>query len=342
MKIAKIAGLLLMTAALAACAAVTKTDTVSKPSEVKSGFMGLSSADDVVIDNAKAFAGVNKVIIGNFTVAFLEEKRGSNKAGGGYGGKASATMTLKGLTPELMQQITDAAYADFVSKLQAKGYTVADRGQLLNYPDFAKTESQPSPLKEESSFFGASTDTTFVTPSGFGPIRFFMGEFGKGLGLSAMGNNPFTAANKFAGETKIPVISATYTIDFANTGGHGGRFSMSASLQVGQGISVAPGSGVSLVGGWQGGTFSANPNGSAKLGQAVGSDAEFGTVTNTTSGAAVGAEVALNVVTALMGAGTNQNRSFEITADPAKYASGAKAVLSETNSALIGQMAASR
>jgi len=332
-----------MAGTLAACAAVTATDSASKPAAAKGGFMGLSTTSDIVVDNEKAFNGVNQVIIGSFKVAFLESKKASNKAGGGLmgsgmGGKASANMELKGLDMATMQLITDQAYQDFQNKLKSAGYTIADRSQLLAYPAFASTTSTPAPFKEESSFFGASADTTYMTPTGFGPLHFFLGEYGKtgGFGLS----NPYMAATKFAGEKGIPVISAAYTVDFANTGGHGNKWSMSASMQVSQGLSVAPGGGVMMVGGQMGGTFGANPNGSVKLGQAVASDVEFGTVETTTSDAAVAGEVALNVVTAVLGGGTNQSRSFAVTADPSRYKDVAFSVLSQANGQLVSKMAA--
>lgn len=335
--------LMAMAGTLSACAAVTKTDTASKPAAATSGFMGLSTTSDIVVDNEKAFAGKNQVIIGSFKVAFVENKKASNKAGGGLmgsgmGGKAKANMELKGLDMATMQMLTDQAYKDFEAKLNASGYTIADRTPLLSDAGFAKSDSKPSPFKEEASFFGVASDTTYMTPTGFGPIHFFMGEYGKTGGFAAM-NNPLMAANKFAGEKGTPVISVAYLVDFANTGGHGNKWSMSASMQVSQGISVTAGSGITWLGGWQGGTFSANPNGSVKLGQAVGSDQEFGTVETTTTGAEVAGEVALNVVTAVLGGGTNQTRDFAVTTEPGKYAAVAGPVLSQTNSALVSKMA---
>lgn len=328
---------------LSACAAVTASDSASKPAAAKSGIFGMSTTSDVVVDNEKAFSGMNQVVIGSFKVAFVENKKASNKAGGGLmgngmGGRAKANMELKGLDMATMQFITDQAYKDFEAKLASAGYTVADRAQLLTYGGYANASAKPSPFKEEASFFGVSSDTTYMTPTGFGPVQFFQGEYGKNDGMG-FNSGAYAIANKFAGEKGIPVISVAYLVDFANTGGHGGAWSMSASMQVSQGISVAPGSGIMKVGGWQGGTFSANPNGSVKLGQAVGSDVPFGTVETTTSGAEVAAETALNVVTAVLGGGTNQTRDFAITADPAKYQQIASTVLMQANTNVIGKMA---
>lgn len=331
--------LLTATLLLAACA-VKSTNEVTKPNEASSGFMGMNKTAQVVVDNDKAFAGKNQVVIGSFKVAFLEGKKDSAKAGSGMGGKATAKTNLTGLTPAVMQAVTDAAYADFVTKLQASGFTVADRSALLADPTFASTQASPSPFKEEASFFGSKSDVTYVAPTGMNDIRFFMGEAGKGLGLSAIGNNPYMAAVKYAKASGIPVISVIYTVDYANASGTVSRLALTSNMEVGQGISAVAGSGITWVGGEGGGTFGHNPNATVKLGQAVYSTEPFGEVITTTTGAGVAAEVALNVFTSVLGGGSNQTREFEIRADPARYQTVATGVLGQANGQLIGKMAA--
>jgi hypothetical protein len=322
--------------ALGACS-VTSTNQAVAPQE-STGVFGIKSAD-YAVETEKAFKGVNRVVIGSFKVGFLEEKRESRKAGGGlfgggFGGKSSAHVTLSGLTPELMQAITDAAYADFLKQLQAQGYTVEDRAQLLASADFAKANKQPSPLRQESSFFGSDNTLTYVAPKEIENLYFFMAETPEtgGFGFS----NPSVAAMGFADKNKLPVLSVTYLLDFVGSTGHGGAFTSTSSLEIGQSMHVPSGYGITLIGG-QAGSFSTN-NGSVKLGQPVHTTATFGEIEQETGEGMVAAETALNVVSALAGAGTNQHRQFAIKANPDQYQNAATGVLKDANKRLIDKM----
>lgn len=322
--------------ALMSACAVQGTDAGTRPEEASGGLFGLSKADDLQVDTAAAFKDKKEVVIGGFHVAFLEEKKASNKAGGGllgsgFGGKSSANMELKGVETAQFQAITETAYADFVARLKAAGYTVADRSVLANHDDFKGVSSEPSPIEEESNLLGMGVTQTVVAPASIGKI------YDGGFGFS----NPQVGAIGFADKTGTPVIFVTYTVDFANkAGGHGGYWSNTSSLEVGQGISLPPGGGLTFVGG-QAGTFS-SANGSIKLGQPVSSDETFGEVLNTNSEGYVAAEAAVNVIGLLGGVGSNQSRSFDVKADPAKYQAVASKVLADANGKLVGKMVSLR
>lgn len=334
MKMIKSLSVMMLAATLAACA-VTGSQEVVKPKAQKSGFMGLSTTANVTVDGPKAFTGQNKVVIGSFHVAFIDSKKEAEKAGTGFGGRSSAKLELQGVTPEVRQAITDAAYADLLAQLQAAGYEVADRSVLLNSPEFSKTKKENSPFVKEASFFGSANNMNYVAPRAIGDVRFFNGENGLsgGLGFS----NPAAGASMFADKNKLPVIAVAYTIDFAAKDGSGGRWASTSSLEVGQALTVIPGSGINFIGG-QGGTFS-TAIGSLKLGQPITSPDKYGEVVMTTSGAMKSLEVATNVLGVMMGAGTNQSRDFVIKADPAKYRDGSIAILKQANSDLLGKMA---
>lgn len=327
--------LLAATTMLAACA-VQGTSSGTAPEEASGGLFGMSKAEDLTVDTAAAFKDKKEVVIGSFQIAFLEEKKASNKAGGGlfgsgFGGKSSANMTLVGLDTPRFQAITEAAYADFVQKLQAAGYTVVDRSTLAAHEDFKNVSSEVSPREEEGDLFGFGVTQKVVAPKAIGKL------YAGGFGFS----NPQVGAIGFADKTGTPVLFVNYTIDFANkSGGHGGYWSNSSSLEVGQGLSVPPGGGISFVGG-QAGTFS-SANGSIKLGQPVFSTDTFGEVVNTNSEGYVAAETAVNVIGVLGGVGSNQSRSFEVKADPAKYTKVATKVLTDANAMLVHKMQALR
>lgn len=339
-KIALLAALLLTTSS---CAGVSASNGSVDPAKQTSGFMGLTETNDVEVKTPKAFAGKNQVIIGNFKVAFTTFTKAKQVAKGGIlsgntsWGKASAHTTLTGVSDSDMQAITDKAYADFVSTLQENGYTVVDRNQLESAKHYEKITQKSNPEKKEGSFFSGATDKlTIVSPKGL-PFYYYPGEAGESGGFAF--SSPGAVYAIFADESKIPVLSVYYTVDFANAGGYGGYRNW-ASLEVGQGMSIRPGSGVQFIGG-QAGTFS-SAIGSATLGQAVFADDKFGTMADTTSDATKAGMVAANVLSVALGQGTNQYREYEVKANPADYQKLADKLLDEANGKLVKAMASNR
>lgn len=292
---------------------------------------GLSKESDVKVDNEKAFKDAEKVVVGSFKLGFFTEKKASSKAGRGFGGRSSANVDLIGINDSLRQEITNAAYNDFLSQLKAKGYKVVDRKDLLADKDFKDAKTYDFPYDDG--------DIKYFSPASIGnKSYFFMGEsmdFTGGFGFG----NPIMASVNYADKSGVKVISALYVIDFVNAEGSGNSsWASTSALSVGQGISVTNGSKLVLVGGMGGGTFGPNPNGNITLGQPIYSMKEFGTIKSTSSDAYKAAETALNIATALMGAGTNQTRSFEITANPSKFKAATLEAVKDANSAIFGKM----
>ena len=321
---------------ITACS-VSSTNEVVKPVEQASGPFGMFTHDAVNVEGEKAFVGVKKVVIGSFKIGFITTKKERAKAGSGVGGNSTAMMELHGITPTVMQTITDKAYQDLLAQLQAAGYEVADRAQL-NSSEFGKSASKASPFTEEASFFGSDNTVTYVAPESIDKLYFFMGETDQKNGFNF--NTPDMAASGFADKNKLPVMSVMYNLDFSSNKSETGAFASFSAVEVGQALSVAPGSGFTLIGG-QGGTFSTT-NGSVRLGQAIASPNPFGEITNTSSDGLVVLETTVNAASALLGGGTNQSRDFSVTADPAKYSSGAENILKKTNADLIRSMQAAK
>lgn len=317
---------------IAACS-VTSTKDVVKPPAEASGPFGMFTHDPVNVEGGKAFTGVKKVVIGSFKVGFITTKKEKEKAGSGSGGNSSALVELHGITPEVMQSITEKAYQDLISQLQASGYEVADRAQLTS-SEFAKSDNEVSPFTEEASFFGSDDTVTYVAPKSIGKLYFFGGETARKNGFGF--NMPDIAASGFAEKNKLPVISVMYNVDFISKSGSGGSFASFSALEVGQALTVKPGSGITLIGG-QGGTFSTT-NGSVRLGQPVASPVAFGEIMQTSSGGMIALETTVNAASALLGGGTNQSREFQVTADPQKYSTGTENILKQTNTDLIRSM----
>ena len=325
---------------VAGCAVTSKAGGTA--ARTQKGFLGTKKAElDVTTD--KAFAGVQQVVIGSFKVGFTDTKKSSAKAGGGFMssgmGHASAKMELTGVSDELRQQITDAAYADFVAALEQAGYQVVDRAQLLSHEAFAKTKSFPSPHKINNSPFAIGHEITYFAPSSFPALHLFASD-GAGLGGGIGSSNPSAGAIDFASKTGIKVLSVNYITDFANADAHGGGFAMHASVAVGQGLSIRPGSGVELLGG-QGGTFS-KANGMIHLGQPVYSTEQFAEVLGTTSAVNKSLQAAVNVTSVLLGGGSSTSRSFEVRANPEQFQAITTDLLQKSNKKIVDKMASLR
>lgn len=312
--------------ALAGCSGISASSGAKAP-EKNTGFLG-STKSDLEIDTAKAFAGKKDVVIGAFRVGFVTYNKVSHSTGSSLlaaahtAGRASAKSTLMGVDAATMQKITDAAYADFVSKLKANGYNVIDRSKLAALPEFKKMSTEKAPYETDEN----GMDLTYFTPAGM-PMK------GSGFGFS----HPMTAMAASAEKLGVPVLDVDYKLNFAN--GSGAGWSV-ATVEVGQGISIPPGSGVTLYGG-QMGTFSNNV-GSVKLGQPVYSTQAFATIEDTTTNADIALQTATNVVGHLLGSGGSAAKAFNFHADPVKYTGVSKKVLSDANAKLIGGMKANR
>ena len=90
-------------------------------------FMGVSSAQELIVENKKHLKNLGNVKIAEFTVSFTtaEAKSASTISRNNFNGAKSALRVLTtGLTKELMQRITDEAYADFVQQLEDRGFSV--------------------------------------------------------------------------------------------------------------------------------------------------------------------------------------------------------------------------
>lgn len=312
---------------------VTATNEGTAPGK-STGFLGIKQSD-LKISTPKAFAGVQKIAIGSFKVGFIEEGKSSAKAGRGFGGRASAKLKLTGISEQVKQQITDAAYAGFIDQLKAQGYGVVEYAEMLTNPDYAKSKVIEAPFQTDNSPYALGQEITYRVPSGFDGIRFYqidaMGLKG-GIGF----NSPVMAAVSYAEKTGTKVVSVNYIVDFANADGRGGSFRSTASVSVGQGLSIKPGCGVELIGG-QGGTFSKN-NGNIVLGQPTFTSEPFAEVIENTSTANKSIQYAANAISLLGGMGSNISRQYEVRADPEKYKTLVNGLLDQTSSQLVSQM----
>lgn len=181
-------------------------------------------AEAVKVQSKGAFKGASRVAIAAFNVRFILESTDQTKKTGGiigaFGGTTKAKSRLLGVTPAMMQQITDAAYADFIAQMAAKGITVVPPTGLFGDPNFAKVKTRPGPTEisielEKSSKGRANFYKPTALPAQMILASDFAGSGLGSLGLSmAGGQNEYWLAN-YAKTAAIPVVDVTYLIDFS-------------------------------------------------------------------------------------------------------------------------------
>lgn len=314
--------------------------------EQQTGVFG-QEKDKVSVTTAEAFKGKKNVVIGSFKVGFISYKRASETAGGGmFSSSAAAKTTVKsnlvGVPESTMQAITDTAYKDFVAQLKANGYNVLDRSVLTSLESYKKATSAASPTKYDDITLAQKSDVLYFAPTGQ-ELFFMVGEKTGGFGALSSGigfSNPGMAFQVAADTDKLAIVTANYVVNFVNTEGYGGSHRTTSSVTLDPGLSIVPGSTVSIIGGYDG-TFSKNI-GAITLGQPVYSMEEFGSIEETTSAAESAAGTFSMVVGGLAGIGSTNSGTYAVTANPTAYQSVTDGLLKDANTELVAAMVANR
>lgn len=299
------------------------------------------------VKNAEAARGTSRVAVGAFNVGFIFESVDQTKASGGligaFGGATKAKSMLVGVSPAMMQQIANEAYADFKRTMAARGIMVMPANSFTTHASFAKAKPSASPINVGVTLEkGSKGQATYYKPAELPVQMMIAGDF-QGSGLSSMGlamasgHNAF-AMGEYAKATGIPVINVTYLIDFSQQK-RPGAFSF-AGIQVNSGISVAADySKLTLIA----------PTGKhavLTVNQPVAVEGDFIDKVDKTGGTNKALQTAANVaggVAAAFGVGGlafGKSRTFAFTAKPGNYEQGAVKAVSLANERLVGQLAA--
>lgn len=180
----------------------------------------------------------DKVIVGGFRVAFIlsnvataSEDNGLLNLGNSAGSATGITTVhqdrtvkkeklLNNIDESVMQAIADAAYADFMAKLQASGVQVLPSSTLINSPHFANVDITPNPYKKDSGWFRPN-DIHVYSPTAL-PLWF--GHFDSGFGnVGALALGPWKSMNKVANENDAMIIIPQFVINFASMESSGRR-----------------------------------------------------------------------------------------------------------------------
>jgi hypothetical protein len=303
-------------------------------------------SEPIKVTSAKNLTGTQRVVIGQFAIGFIIERKDSSKAGGGlmgngFGGRSTVRSTLAGYTPEDLQQITNTAYDDFAAKLTAAGFEVADRAALAAVPAIAREAGEAAP-REFTTVTGRDdkAKVMVVGASQTSPLRIMPGDVMVG-GFGAIGMNMAAgrvqgAQSTFAKETGTRVINVIYYIDFATSEEYGGWFRSSSAVKVNGSLALIPDySKVTVVG-------ADYKTGMLTLKDPVAVGGDFFEKEDTMSGTEKATNRVANVIGFLGGVGTNSSKKFSFTARPGAYVSGVGQATGEANSAMAQKLAALR
>lgn len=207
-----------------------------------------SARDDapLKISSAQAARGTQQVVIGAFNVGFLFESIDRTRAAGGmigaFGGPSRAKSVLQGVTPAMMQAITDAAYADFTGQLAARGFTVIDSAAMFAGDAFARAKPIAAPLDANVALEKKSNGkTSFYKPTALSRLVMLPGDVTpsgmSGIGLSMQFASMQSNMAQYARSTGHAVLDIVYLIDFSDAR-RPGAFSF-GGVKVTSGMSVA-------------------------------------------------------------------------------------------------------
>ncbi len=302
--------------------------------------------DPVKVTSPKNVKGTQKVVVGQFTVGFLIERKDSTKAGGGltgsgFGGRSTVRSTLAGYSPDDLQNIADAAHADLVAKLTAAGFEVVDRAALAAHPAYAKAKGEPG-TKEMTTRTGRddNANVLFVTSSETAPLKLLAGDVVasgfSAMGLTMSGMQVVNGATAYAKDSGVNVVNAIYYVDFADSDEYGGWFRSSSAVSVKGSLALLPDQTKLTV-------IGANyKSATLALADPVAVGGDFFDKRDSMSGGEKTSNAIGNAIGLLGGVGTNSSKKFTFTARPGAYVPGAKQAVFDANDVLVGRLASLR
>ncbi|MCB0497572.1 MAG: hypothetical protein KDC79_15620 [Cyclobacteriaceae bacterium] len=138
--------------------------------------------EELTVTNKKFFKDLESVKLAEFAVSFTtsEAKSASTQSRTNFNGAKSALKVMTtGLTEELMQKITNDAYADFVEKLESKGLSVTKYNTKKNIKESMQQYVKPSEnFKVDVDYYQAySSISTITVSAGGGPFLKFNDQY---------------------------------------------------------------------------------------------------------------------------------------------------------------------
>lgn len=309
--------------------------------------------DPIKVDGPRNIQGVQSVVVGSFAVAFVLEKNDEAFAGSRTNRAGIITRAkLANVDPAVFQAITDAAYADFQTRMTAAGFALADRGAMLADKRFANA-SFAAPGAVGNLRFGkdSTAKAAYYTPSAFGAQGMLSSDVGNGEigggggGLMALGGMMRSMRGAGAANTRImyaamnhqPIVNVVYVVDFAGAERYGGRYAVQASVNVRANLAVVEGlSTLSL-------TNAKGQAGTLTVVEPIAVGGDFGTLADTTSGGTRAGNILGQGIAAAFGNGnSNHYNNVTFTAVSEQYREGAVQATVAANTRLVDRLATLR
>jgi len=161
------------------------------------------------------------------TKASARSLSGFDRSRGGI--STSLTVSLGGVSEQVMQEITDRAYKDYLARLETGGFELVDFSEIQQTEGYQKIKFVPD------GYSKSANGTTYVvfTPTGM-PLFWDFGNVIGNAGFST--GQPF---NKISSETVSTVVLPTLVVNFAEMSSSGRSFaSTSASVGAEMGITL--------------------------------------------------------------------------------------------------------
>lgn len=288
----------------------------------------------VKIASPKAFKALQTILIGNFHLAFINEKTDRAFAGRGnkYGGSSEAKTNLAGVSDAEFQAITDAAYADFTAKLEAAGYQIADRANYVAAPAMAKLQHVASGARG-TVVLGKNSKAKayYFAPTAFGPAPIITNDIGGGTfsGFGQMASASARGTYVFA--NKQPVLDVKYVVDYAGSKHYGGAFAISSSIKIKAQLAIVDAISQATL-------TSTSGYGSMIFQQPIAVEGDFGDLADSTTTGQKIDQALGNIVGLLGGIGTSSRKHFTFTAVPELYRDGSINAAGRANTLVVSQM----
>jgi hypothetical protein len=294
---------------------------------------GAGEKDAVVkVTRGNDLKGKSMLALGAFRVAFVTQDAAAAVSRGIFGGSAAKiSAELTGVDRALMQKISDEVYADFLRQAAARGYTVIESSSLL------KTSAAYAALTPAENFSTGRLGT-FVIPTGQRSVTMpsdararedkGTGGFAARLNMLSDQTAKSPAYDAFpvaAEQAGAPILAVTIAVNFANfkasssLGGSKATLAVGATIDGRNKLELVPSTGILA---WDKGT-----------GTCAACQSQFGLEGQIYSDESIGTYDS---------AGTQNNLTGTVTADPAAFEKNVLAVATQAIERLLGAVAAER
>lgn len=176
------------------------------------------------------FKKKSRAVIAGYQVSFVTHNKASAYAGGGGGARSTMETFLGNVDYALMQEITDAAYATYVKKLQEAGIEVVPIEQVQASVNFQALETTPGSASTPYKVNFQGADMVVVPATGL-PLWFNQYD-----GLNAAGNKGKKNLKHMAALAKefdAAVLQPSMSVDFSYLDTSGGMLARKANVEAG-------------------------------------------------------------------------------------------------------------